>query len=263
VIASCLSLSQQAGGLVAERMSLGARVAATIRAGRTVKVTRAVMVRRMVRRMAPPGRHQPTIRCKPYGHRLLDVWRPCGDKGLDRIGGAEAIAVQAISGLGLALEACEDAAMVGTGGDVVVWARELLTASVKACGDEDGRSAQCGDRRAPRWAPCSSGLRRRISSPAFRLVSRTWPLRRSLKESPPFGPPKSSWWGAVPALRWSGFGGLASRIPRQRADHRPGVDDQQRRPYPASRQPDPHCAEPKSRYLYAATYGRGIWRTKV
>jgi len=26
--------------------------------------------------------------------------------------------VQAISGLGLALEACEDAAMVGTGGDV-------------------------------------------------------------------------------------------------------------------------------------------------
>jgi hypothetical protein len=101
------------------------------------------------------------------------------------MGGAKAIAVQAISGLGLALEACEDAAMVGTGGDVVVWARELLTASVKACGDEDGRSAQCGDRRAPRWAPCSSGLRRRISSPAFRLVSRAWPLRRSLKEKPP------------------------------------------------------------------------------
>src|SRR5262249_6056770 len=48
VIPSCLSLSQEAGGLVAERMSLGARVATTIRAGRTVKVMRAVMVRRMV-----------------------------------------------------------------------------------------------------------------------------------------------------------------------------------------------------------------------
>jgi hypothetical protein len=35
------------------------------------------------------------------------------------MGGAEAIAVQAISGLGLALEACEDAAVVGTGGDVL------------------------------------------------------------------------------------------------------------------------------------------------
>ena len=37
------------------------------------------------------------------------------------MGGAEAIAVQAISGLGLALEVREDAAMVGTRGDVVVW----------------------------------------------------------------------------------------------------------------------------------------------
>ena len=35
------------------------------------------------------------------------------------MGGAEAIAVHAVSGPGLALEACEDAAMVGTGGDVL------------------------------------------------------------------------------------------------------------------------------------------------
>src|SRR5262245_30517919 len=47
LLRQALSLSQEAGGLVAERMSLGARVATTIRAGRTVKVMRAVMVRRM------------------------------------------------------------------------------------------------------------------------------------------------------------------------------------------------------------------------
>jgi hypothetical protein len=35
------------------------------------------------------------------------------------MGGAEAIAVQAISGLELVLDACEDEAMVGTGGDVL------------------------------------------------------------------------------------------------------------------------------------------------
>src|SRR5215831_14399246 len=45
----------------------------------------------------PPGDDtNPTSRRQAYGDRSPGLWRPCGYEGPDRIGGAEAVTVQAI-----------------------------------------------------------------------------------------------------------------------------------------------------------------------
>jgi hypothetical protein len=59
-------------------------------------------------------------------------------------------ASQAVSGLGLALEACpKDAPMVSIGGDVVVWARESLTVFGENLRRGRWTSCPCGDRCEP------------------------------------------------------------------------------------------------------------------